>query len=122
MTPRNALSLICVAALAFPLGGCLVSSSKSERIEGAYVQPGDLRDVRVNVSDTADVLDILGEPSRRHKDMDAGIETWTWNWSRTEKDSGSLFLVFSGSSRTEIAESAHVVFDDRGVVIDKWRD
>ena len=124
--PRRARTIMPPAVLAIAaaiaMGGCLVSSSKSEHIDGAYIQPGDLADVRVNESDTNDVLDILGEPTRRAKDTDAGTQTWTWNWSRTKKGSGSLFLIFAGSSSEEIDESAHVVFDDDGVVIDKWRD
>jgi len=115
-----------LAALSLPAvlapGGCIVSSSNSERIDGAYIQPENLREVKVNLSDKEDVLEALSEPSTRTKDLDAGTETWTWNWTRRKKGQGAVLLVFAGSSESQISESVHVMFDDRGIVIDKWRD
>tara|TARA_R110002096_G_scaffold344921_7_gene538127 strand:+ start:75543 stop:75884 length:342 start_codon:yes stop_codon:yes gene_type:complete len=102
------------------LGGCLLSQDKSTRISGAYVQPSDLSRVKIDKSTQDDVLNILSEPTMRKEHQD-GSETWTWNWTKTEQGSGSLFLIFAGSSEKHVEESAHITFL-HGIATDKWRD
>lgn len=113
------LSAVLLASPAL-LSGCLLSQSKSTKISGAYVQPSDLSRVKLHDSTQDEVLQVLSEPTTRN-DNDDGTETWTWNWTRKEQGSGSLFLIFSGSSNKHIEESAHITFD-HGVAVDKWRD
>ena len=113
-----ALALVLISPLA--LTGCLAGHHSSTKIHGAYVQPSDLSRIKKHSSTTDDVLQTLGEPTNRTTNDD-GTETWTWNWTRKESDSGHLFLIFNGSSNKEIDESAHVQFE-YGVVKDKWRD
>jgi hypothetical protein len=122
MSSRTKAALVSAVLLASPafLGGCLLSQSKSTSISGAYVQPSDLSRVKIDRSTEDDVLDILSEPTTRKENKD-GSETWTWNWTRKERGSGSLFLIFAGSSDKHIEESAHITFE-HGVAVDKWRD
>jgi hypothetical protein len=122
MSSRTKAALVSAILLASPafLGGCLLSQSKSTSISGAYVQPSDLSRVKIYRSTEDDVLDILSEPTTRKENTD-GSETWTWNWTRKERGSGSLFLIFAGSSDKHIEESAHITFE-HGVAVDKWRD
>ena len=119
--PTRALAVSAVL-IAAPLmmSGCLLSQNKSTSISGAYVQPSDLSRVKLHKSTQDDVLQVLSEPTSRQDNKD-GTETWTWNWTRKEQGSGSLFLIFSGSSNKQIEESAHITFD-QGIAVDKWRD
>ena len=114
--------VLASAFVAVPLTmtGCLAGHHTSTSIHGAYVQPSDLSRVKKHASTTEDVLQMLGEPTERTTNDD-GTETWTWNWTRKESGSGHLLFIFSGSSKTEIDESAHVTFE-YGVAINKWRD
>jgi len=122
MSSRTTLALVTAAVLASPalLGGCLLSQDKSTSISGAYVQPSALSRVKIDKSTQDDVLNILSEPTVRKEHQD-GSETWTWNWTKTEQGSGSLFLIFAGSSEKHVEESAHITFL-HGVATDKWRD
>ena len=119
-------SLVLTAAIAgsalIPLAmtGRLASHHTSSSIDGAYVQPSDLSRVRKHASTKADVLQILGEPTKKMTNSD-GTETWSWQWTRKEKGSGHLIFIFNTSSSKEIDESAHVLFE-YDVVKDKWRD
>ncbi len=123
---RSHLSITAVVlasafvTLPLTLTGCLAGRHTSTSIHGAYVQPSDLSRVKKHRSTTDDVLQMLGEPTERITNDD-GTETWTWNWTRKEEGSGHLFLIFNGSSKTEVDESVHVTFE-YGVVKDKWRD
>lgn len=119
--PYKAVAVSAVL-LASPMliNGCLFSQSKSTKISGAYVQPSDLSRVKLHDSTQDEVLNVLSEPTARTENDD-GTETWTWNWTRKERGSGSLFLIFAGSSDKHIEESAHITFD-HGVAVDKWRD
>ena len=121
---RSTLVSAALLGVALPVvacsSGCLVSQSKSTRIDGAYVQPSALSRVKLNTTTQSEVLDILSEPTVR-KAHDDGSETWSWNWTQRQKGSGSLFLIFAGSSDKHIEESAHITFE-HGVATDKWRD
>ena len=114
--------VVSAVLLASPLmlSGCLLSQDRSTQINGAYVQPTELSRVKLHKSTQDDVLQVLSEPTSRQDNKD-GTETWTWNWTRREQGSGSLFLIFSGSSDKHIEESVHITFD-HGIAIDKWRD
>ena len=119
--PNKAVVLSAVLLVSPTLfSGCLLSQNKSTRISGAYVQPSELSRVKLNETTQDDVLDILSEPTIR-KDNNDGSETWTWNWTKKEQGSGSLFLIFAGSSEKHIEESAHITFA-HGVATEKWRD
>jgi len=119
-------SLVLAAAITggtlipLTMTGCLASHHTSSSIDGAYVQPSDLSRVRKHASTKDDVLQILGEPTKKMTNSD-GTDTWTWQWTRKEKGSGHLIFIFNTSSSKEIDESAHVLFE-YDVVKDKWRD
>ncbi|MCA9275236.1 MAG: hypothetical protein KDA29_04345 [Phycisphaerales bacterium] len=120
ITARTAV-LSTVALLApLTMSGCLISSSNQQSVSGAYVQPGTVSKVQLHESTMAEVEELMGQPSAS-KVNDDGTETWTWNWSKTTDGSGTVFLIFSGSSEKTVHESVHVKFKD-GVVVKKWRD
>jgi len=118
-TPTLALAAVAVIA-PLTMSGCLVSSSRSTKIDGAYVQPGLISKIRVNQTTQIETEEVLGQPSLRHANDD-GTETWSWNWTETKGDSGAVLLVFAGNSQKTVTESVHVKFQD-GVVVKKWRD
>lgn len=115
-----ASTLILSLSTLSTLPGCIVASSKSHSISGAYVQPGSIMKVKLNKTTSTEVEEILGQPSNITTDDD-GSETWTWNWTETKDDAGAVFLIFAGSNNKTITESAHIKFVD-GVVVKKWRD
>lgn len=102
------------------MSGCLISSSRSSHINGAYVQPGAVSQVELNTSTKADVEQIMGQPSFK-KAHDDGSETWTWHWTESKGSSGSVLFIFGGSSEKTVTESVHIRFED-GVAVKKWRD
>ena len=121
MHPITKASIVALATLApLTMSGCLVSSSRASKIDGAYVQPNAVSKVRVHDSTMTDVEQILGQPSTRVTNDD-GSELWTWNWTETKGESGSVLLIFSGSSKKTVAESVNVKFQD-GIAVRKWRD
>jgi hypothetical protein len=121
MHPITKASIVAFAAIApLTMTGCLVSSARASKIDGAYVQPNAISKVRVHQSTTTDVENILGQPSSRVAEDD-GSELWTWNWTETKGESGAVLLIFSGSSKTTVAESVNVKFVN-GIVERKWRD
>lgn len=121
MHPSRTAVLLAAAVLTpSTMSGCLVSSSRANKIEGAYVQPGAVSRVQVDETTTTETEEILGQPSFR-KANDDGTETWSWHWTETKGESGTVLLIFSGNSKKTVTESVHVKFKD-GVAIKKWRD
>ena len=119
---RTTLSLALSALILVPttMSGCLVSSSRASKIDGAYVQPGSISKIHIGETTQVETEEILGQPSIRSQNSD-GTETWTWNWTETKGESGAVLLVFAGSSKKTVAESVHVKFENN-VVVKKWRD
>ncbi|MBL4809585.1 MAG: hypothetical protein JKY43_05960 [Phycisphaerales bacterium] len=110
----------CLLASTMLLGGCLVSSAKATRIDGAYVQPNTVSKVKINHTTAQEVEELLGLPSTM-SDNDDGSETWTWNWTKESGDAGAVFLIFAGEKVKVIHESVHIKFVD-GIAVKKWRD
>jgi outer membrane protein assembly factor BamE (lipoprotein component of BamABCDE complex) len=119
---RTRTAALAAAAVLVPMTmtGCLISSSRANKIEGAYVQPGAVSRVQLNETTTTETEEIMGQPSFR-KANDDGTETWTWHWTETKGESGAVLLIFAGNSKKTVSESVHVKFKD-GVAIKKWRD
>ena len=118
ITKAAAVLVAGSALLAMP--GCLISSSNSTSYSGAHVTPSELASVTIGESTPDMVESTVGAPSTK-KTLDDGSELWTWNYSKTTSGHGSVLLLFSGSSSTTNAHSAHVLFRD-GVAAKKWRD
>ncbi len=114
------LIIAAAAAWLIALPGCLVTSSKEQSYTGAYVSPSDARHVVTGRSTMDQVEQRLGTPSSTLANDD-GTETWTWDWTKRRKKSGSVFLIASGSKDETTESSLHVQFKD-GVAIRKWRD
>lgn len=114
-------AVIMLSCATLGLGGCLVSGSSKTRIDGAYVAPVSVAGIEIGGSDRGDVLRSLSEPSEKRR-LGDGTETWSWHWTRTDKGSGRVFLLFSGESEKRVDQSVHVSFDEHGIVTKKWRD
>ena len=120
MRTRATIGYTCLLASTFILGGCLVSSAKATRIDGAYVQPSTVSKVKINHTTAQEVEELLGIPSNT-TDNDDGSETWTWNWTKQSGNSGAVFLIFAGGKEKIIHESVRIKFVD-GIAVKKWRD
>jgi outer membrane protein assembly factor BamE (lipoprotein component of BamABCDE complex) len=118
--PRTAVISAALLLAPMTMSGCLISSSRANKIDGAYVQPGAVSRVHLNETNTTETEEIMGQPSYRTPNDD-GTETWTWQWTETKGESGAVLLVFAGNSKKTVSESVHVKFRD-GVAIKKWRD
>lgn len=117
-TTPAALAALTLAALAMP--GCLVTSNSSSSYSGDRVEPGSERQVVLHKSSPDDAVAILGEPTTRST-LDDGEQVLTWTWTHHTKSSGSVFLVFGGSSDTTHERSLHIGFRD-GLAVRKWRN
>ncbi|MEM9372913.1 MAG: hypothetical protein AAGA55_04645 [Planctomycetota bacterium] len=99
--------------------GCLVTSSSSSRYSGERVTPGADRAIVLGESTPDQAIAALGDPSSRVGEP--GDETLTWRWTERTKSSGSVFLVFGGSSDSTHERALHIAFED-GVATRRWRD
>ena len=117
-TQRTLLGLALAATLATSTG-CLVTSTSSSRFSGERVEPGADRSIVIGQSSPTDAIAVLGEPTSRV--AEGNRETLTWRWTERTQSSGSVFLVFGGSSDTTHAKSLHIAFED-GIASKRWRD
>lgn len=99
--------------------GCLVTSSSSSNFSGERVTPGADRSVVLGESTPDQAIAVLGEPTTRVGEP--GNETLTWRWTERTKSSGTVFLVFGGSSNSTHERALHIAFED-GVAVRRWRD
>ncbi len=119
--PRTAILAAALAASTLTaLPGCLVTSNSSSSYSGNRVEPGDERQVLLRQTTTDEAVDNLGEPTTRWTN-DRGEEVLTWTWTKRSQSSGSVFLIFGGSSDTTHEHSLNIAFRD-GVAARKWRD
>lgn len=125
MNRRHAMpALALLAASTLVLPGCLVTSSNATSYSGNHIEPGADRSVVLGQTTTAGAVQILGEPtSRTDVEVINGTtyETLTWRWSKRTQSSGSVFLIFGGSSDTTRESALHIEFVD-GVASKKRRD
>jgi hypothetical protein len=123
MARRPAPALILAGAALTTLAvlpGCLVTSESSESYTGNRVEPGEAQRVRPGRTTVDQAVAILGEPSESAVAAN-GEEILTWRWTKRAASSGSVFLIFSGSSNKTEDHALHVAFRD-GVAVRKWRE
>lgn len=125
-----ALVLVCTPLLA----GCLVSSSNSTQESGVRVSSTTLEQVVPNQTTEQWLIATLGDPTSRTAvqsgvPTDANATTVTgpkveilrYDFSRTERSAGAVFLIFGGaSSRSEQSRAFFEVTD--GIVTRAWRE
>ena len=100
------------------LGGCLVSSTSRQHVQGNYVPPNTFDRIEPGKTTAGWVKATLGEPSSR--DKTDGLEVWKYSYTEVKEGSGAIFLIFGGSDRKEHHRSAYVEIKD-GIVTNKWR-
>ena len=119
--PRTTILAAALAASTLAAStGCLVTSNNSSSYSGNRVEPGDERLVTLHKTTPDQAAEILGEPTTRSMN-DKGEEVLTWTWTKRSQSSGSVFLIFGGSSGTTDEHSRHLAFRD-GVAVRKWRN
>lgn len=99
--------------------GCLVTSSNSSSFTGDRVSPGADRGIVLGQSTPDQAIATLGEPTNRVGDP--ANETLTWRWTERSQSSGSVFLIFGGSSNSTHERALHVAFED-GIAARRWRE
>lgn len=107
-------------AATLPLAGCLVSSSSKETMTGTFVGQSTFSEIEPGTTTEKWLLSALGEPTTRAC-MDDGTQLWKWAYKKDQASSGSVFLIFGGSSRKE-SEGATFVQLRNGIVEKAWQD
>ncbi len=120
------------------LAGCLVSSSNSTQESGVRVSSTTLEQIEPNRTTEQWLIATLGEPTSRtavqsgvptdsnavaNATAPAGpkVEILRYDFSRTERSAGAVFLIFGGAtSRSEQSRAFFEVTD--GVVTRAWRE
>lgn len=120
--PRRTIAALVATTLAasalLALSGCLVTSSSASKYSGNRVEPNADRAVTLYETTPAETIAMLGEPTGRVTEGDE--EVLTWRWTHKSASSGSVFLIFGGSSSTTQDHALSIAFRD-GVAIRKWR-
>lgn len=114
------LALTASAASCAVLSGCLVSGSSNTSMSGKYVGPSTFSQVEPGVTSEEWVLAAFGQPTSRTS-LSTGADLLKWEFTRTQRGSGSVFLLYGGSNSRETQGAAFVEVRD-GVVTKAWRD
>ncbi|HEY2585172.1 MAG TPA: outer membrane protein assembly factor BamE [Tepidisphaeraceae bacterium] len=113
--------LLLSAALLLPLagGGCLVTSNSSQKRSGNYVADTTFDQIKPGETTEGWVQATLGKPTSTSR-LDDGTEIWKYTYTERHEGSGSVFLIFGGSSADEKTHTAFVEIKD-GFVRKAWR-
>jgi outer membrane protein assembly factor BamE (lipoprotein component of BamABCDE complex) len=114
------ITLLCAALLLPWLTGCLVTSNSKVSRSGNYVPENSFEQIEPGKTTAAWVKATLGDPSCKTKVDGSDAEIWKWSYKEVKKGSGTVFVIFAGSSEDEKTKSAFVEVKD-GVVTRKWR-
>lgn len=105
-----------------PLGGCLVSSSNSTVESGIMVTTATLDQVAPHQTTSDWLIATLGQPTTRvDVEGQPGVQIWRYDYSRTERSAGAVFLIFGGATKRQ--ETSRAFFEvSQGVVTRAWRE
>jgi len=78
-------------------GGCLVSSSTTEKRPGNFVPESTFSRLEPGTSTASFVEATLGAPTSKTT-VDDGSEIWRWTYTESKAGSGAVFLIFGGPS------------------------
>jgi len=121
------LKPVRAALLAIPLllGGCLVTGGSKVEESGVKVTTATLEQVQPGVTTESWLRAALGEPTTREKASAEGaaplVELWKYRYTRTEAESGTVFLIFAGGSKEQSSTTAWFELTD-GVVTRCWTE
>jgi outer membrane protein assembly factor BamE (lipoprotein component of BamABCDE complex) len=119
---RHAFRNLTIASLLFVTSGCLLTTSNSVDESGVQVSASTLRQVELGQTTDDWLVSALGEPSSRATSRVPGdVEIWGYNYERTKKSQGSLFLLFAGSSHKVDRLTTYFEITD-GVVTRYWTE
>lgn len=102
------------------LGGCLVGGSSETRVTGAYIGPQTVAAVRPGETRAEGVVAMFGEPSNKST-LEDGSELWRWDYTRSSKGGGYVFLIAASRHRDEVSSRTFVQLKE-GVVTKVWQD
>ena len=120
MSIGKCMGIVAVIAGMAAASGCLIHSTSRTEYSGRYIGSATYDRVEEGKSTAEYVLATLGEPTKRSPLSD-GTEVWKWEYRRTHSSSGSVFLLYGGSGRSENEGAVFVEVKD-GVAAKKWRD
>ena len=122
--PRAAsVAAVVIVACTFLSIGCgpIVSTNSHVRRSGPHVGSSTFAEIRPGKTTAGWLLATLGEPTTR-ADVDGGAaEVWKWSSTEDKSGSGSVWLLYDGTSHKHVVTNTYVQLED-GVVTKKWRD
>ncbi len=118
----GALVLGCaVAAGTVALTGCIASGSSRTTTSGRFIGSETLSKIHPGVTTREWVKAVLGQPTSSASLSDGVTEVWKWEYNETKSESGSVFLIAHGSSRSTSQRTVYVEFEG-DLVMSAWRD
>lgn len=121
---RTIATIACTLPLLLVVGGCLVSGSNIETVEGQPISTATLDQVVVGETSSDWVSATLGEPTSKQPFTNASGyrgEVWRYAWKRTESSSGAVLFVFGGRDRSVEQRTTYFEIVD-GIVTRCWSE
>lgn len=116
------VAVLAVATAAGALGGCLVSSANNTSESGVRVSGATFDTIQVGQTTESWLVATLGAPTSRTAVADRpGVEILRYDYSRTERSSGSVFLIFGGTTSRQTTSRAFFEVTN-GVVTKYWQE
>jgi len=114
--------VLAASFLALGLSSCLFSSNRKVDTSGQYISPTTMEQVKPGETQEF-VQALFGEPTTKvSTESDEGdSEIWKWSYSTDTRDTGSVFLIASSSTRSHAGGAVYVEFQE-GEVVKVWRD
>jgi hypothetical protein len=120
--PQRLLRDLTLALMLFSLTGCLIHSSSKVDESGKRVGDSTLRQVEPGKTSQEWLMATLGEPTSRCPVRGPGnMEILGYSHERTKRSSGSVFLLFGGSS-TDIDRRTTYFETTDGIVTRYWTE
>lgn len=120
MRPRSLAACTFLTLSTLTLGGCLIGSGSSDTVTGTFIGRETLAQMKPGETKEDFVVATLGQPSSRSTLSD-GSQLWRYNYSRTRRSGGYVFVLLSASSKEQTVATTFVEFRD-GVVARAWQD
>ena len=118
---RTTAAILLAGAGLVALPACsIVSGSDSETVTGIDISSRTLASLEPGVTSRSDAIALLGAPSRS-LDEGEGARLLAYEYRREKVGSGSVFLIFSGSSREVTQRTVFLRFRD-DVLAETWVD
>jgi outer membrane protein assembly factor BamE (lipoprotein component of BamABCDE complex) len=114
---RVVLAVVLAVAGFVVLPGCLIAGERDVSLSGEHIDEQSLTLLETGVTTEDDVLALLGVPSRV-VEFDGDRTVYVYEWSKREKSSTAVFLIFGGSSTTETEGAANIEF--RNGAVHRW--